>query len=110
MITSALSQDELLRLPVMVDLATAARAVGLGRTKAYELARREAFPCPVLRIGTSYRVRTVDLLRLVGVERQQADCDELSNLDGQATTPTAEVDRHQSRRAQRQPTPADAAR
>ncbi|TCB90502.1 helix-turn-helix domain-containing protein [Micromonospora zingiberis] len=71
----------------MVDLATAARAVGLGRTKAYELARRKAFPCPVLRIGTSYRVRTADLLRLAGIERPQ-DADGLSDPDGQATTAT----------------------
>ncbi|WP_406068451.1 helix-turn-helix domain-containing protein [Micromonospora sp. NBC_01638] len=55
----------------MVDLATAARALGVGRTKAYELAKSGAFPCPVLRIGTTYRVRTADLLRLVGIERQQ---------------------------------------
>ncbi|MEU8284172.1 helix-turn-helix domain-containing protein [Micromonospora sp. NPDC048905] len=55
----------------MVDLATAARALGVGRTKAYELAKRGAFPCPVLRIGTTYRVRTADLLNLVGIEPQQ---------------------------------------
>ncbi|WP_435819898.1 helix-turn-helix domain-containing protein [Micromonospora tulbaghiae] len=55
----------------MVDLATAARALGVGRTKAYELAKTGAFPCPVLRIGSTYRVRTADLLSLVGIERQQ---------------------------------------
>ncbi|WP_199523986.1 DNA-binding protein [Micromonospora craterilacus] len=87
MITSALSQDQLLQLPAMVDLTTAARAIGLGRTKAYELARRNAFPCPVLRIGTSYRVRTVDLLELVGIERP-LDADGLSDPDGQATRAT----------------------
>ncbi|SCF29659.1 DNA binding domain-containing protein, excisionase family [Micromonospora purpureochromogenes] len=68
---STLNRDELLQLPAMVDLATAARALGVGRTKAYELAKSGAFPCPVLRIGTTYRVRTADLLRLVGIERQQ---------------------------------------
>ena len=69
---STLNRDELLQLPAMVDLATAARALGVGRTKAYELAKSGAFPCPVLRIGTTYRVRTADLLRLVGIERQQS--------------------------------------
>ncbi|PMR58903.1 DNA-binding protein [Verrucosispora sp. ts21] len=73
MIASTLNQDELLQLPAVVDLATAARALGVGRTKAYDLAKSGAFPCPVLRIGTSYRVRTADLLKLIGVERQETD-------------------------------------
>lgn len=73
MTVSTLNRDELLQLPAMIDLATAARALGVGRTKAYELAKSGAFPCPVLRIGTTYRVRTADLLRLVGIERQQRD-------------------------------------
>jgi hypothetical protein len=33
-----------LRATSTVDLMTAARALGLGRTKAYELARRRSFP------------------------------------------------------------------
>jgi hypothetical protein len=40
-----------LRATATVDLMTVARALGLGRTQAYELARREQFPCRVLRIG-----------------------------------------------------------
>ena len=45
---------------------TAARILGIGRTKAYELARRGEFPCPVIRVGDLYRVSTPDLLRLLG--------------------------------------------
>jgi hypothetical protein len=37
---------------------TAARALGLGRTKAYDLARRQQFPCRVIGIGDTYRVPT----------------------------------------------------
>ena len=40
-----------LRTTATVDLMTAARVLGLGRTKAYDLARQQQFPCPVLRIG-----------------------------------------------------------
>ena len=47
-----------LRATATVDLMTAAAALGLGRTKAYELARREQFPCRVIRIGEVYRVPT----------------------------------------------------
>jgi hypothetical protein len=34
-----LTRAELLALPVVVDVPTAARALGLGRSTAYELAR-----------------------------------------------------------------------
>jgi hypothetical protein len=56
-----------LRATPTVDLMTAAAALGLGRTKAYELARRAQFPCRVIRIGEIYRVPTAGLLELLGV-------------------------------------------
>lgn len=63
-----LTRAELLDLPVVVDIPTAARALGLGRSTAYELARRDEFPCPVLRVGGSYRIPTAGLLRVLGIE------------------------------------------
>jgi excisionase family DNA binding protein len=45
---------------------TAAQILGIGRTKAYELARHGEFPCLVIRVGDLYRVSTADLLRLLG--------------------------------------------
>jgi len=63
-----LTRAELLALPVTVDVPTAARALGLGRSTAYELARRDEFPCRVLCIGSSYRVPTADLMRVLGIE------------------------------------------
>jgi hypothetical protein len=56
-----------LRAAPTIDLMTAARALGLGRTKAYDLARRQQFPCRVLRIGETYRVPTAGLLELLGL-------------------------------------------
>jgi hypothetical protein len=58
---------DLTDLPSVVDLMTAARALGLGRTKAYELAQHGQFPCRIVRIGDLYKVPTADLLRLLGV-------------------------------------------
>jgi excisionase family DNA binding protein len=66
--SDGLTRAELLALPVTVDVTTAARALGLGRSTAYELARRGEFPCRVLRIGSSYRIPTADLLRVLGIE------------------------------------------
>ena len=59
---------ELLALPLMVDVSTAARALGLSRSTGYELARRGEFPCRVLHVGSSYRVPTVELLRVLGID------------------------------------------
>jgi excisionase family DNA binding protein len=63
-----MTRAELLALPAVVDVSTAARALGLGRSTAYELARRGEFPCRVLRIGSSYRIPTAELLRVLGIE------------------------------------------
>jgi hypothetical protein len=60
-----------LRASATVDLMTAAAALGLGRTKAYELARRDEFPCRVIRIGETYRVPTPGLLELLGVAPEE---------------------------------------
>jgi hypothetical protein len=56
-----------LRTTATVDLMTAAAALGLGRTRAYELARSGQFPCRVIRIGDTYRIPTPGLLELLGV-------------------------------------------
>jgi hypothetical protein len=61
-----------LRATPTVDLMTAATALGLGRTKAYELARRQQFPCRVIRIGETYRVPTAGLLQLLGVAAEES--------------------------------------
>lgn len=53
--------------PVVVDLVTAGRWLGIGRTTAYRLAELDEFPVPVLRVGHSYRVPTVALLTLLGL-------------------------------------------
>lgn len=62
-----MSREELLALPVAVDLDTGNRALGLGRSKGYELAKRGEYPCRVLRLGNAYRVVTADLLSLLGL-------------------------------------------
>ncbi|MEV5828908.1 helix-turn-helix domain-containing protein [Spirillospora sp. NPDC052242] len=61
--------DDLASLPTVVSVTTAARALGLSRGFAYELVRRNEFPCRVIRIGGCYRVPTADLLSVLGAER-----------------------------------------
>lgn len=62
-----MTSEEFAALPTTTTIETAARALGLGRTRAYQLAREDRFPCKVIRIGTTYRVVTADLRRLLTV-------------------------------------------
>lgn len=64
-----LTVDEVQALPVMVDVVTAGRALGIGRTTAYELVRQGRFPCRVVRIGGCYRVPAAELRQLLGLDR-----------------------------------------
>ncbi|KJK58564.1 hypothetical protein UK12_09935 [Saccharothrix sp. ST-888] len=65
-----MTREELLQLPVAIPLDLGNRALGIGRSHGYELARRNEYPCKVLRLGNAYRVVTADLLRVLGVEAQ----------------------------------------
>lgn len=49
-------------LGVVTDLPTAAKVFGLGRALAYQLARDDQFPVPVLRVGNRYRVAVAAIL------------------------------------------------
>ncbi len=65
---NGMTRAQLLALPATVDLITAARALSIGRTLAYQLARAGDFPVPVLRLGTRYRVVTSALLAVLSIE------------------------------------------
>lgn len=70
----AMSRSELLALPAVVDLETAGRALGIGRTKAFELARAGEWPTVLLSLGPqTYRVPTEPLLRLLGVVSDRSE-------------------------------------
>lgn len=62
-----LTVADVLALPPTVDVVTAGRAFGLGRTAAYRLAREGQFPCKVVRAG-GYRVVTADLRRVLALD------------------------------------------
>ncbi|MEU3898816.1 hypothetical protein [Streptomyces sp. NPDC045251] len=62
-----MSTAEILDLPAAVDVLTAGRALNIGRTRSYDLAKRGEFPVPLLRLGAQYRARRADLLDLLGI-------------------------------------------
>lgn len=53
-----LTGEELLGLPAAIDLDTANRALMIGRSTGYALARQGRYPVRVLRLGNAYRVVT----------------------------------------------------
>ena len=61
--------EELRLLPSAVDLETAGRALGIGRSKIYAMAKTGELQqtIRVLKLGHAYRVVTADLYRVLGV-------------------------------------------
>ncbi len=57
--------EDVRRLPLTVDLVTAASILDLGITKSRQLARAGQFPVPVIRHGAHYKVPTASLLRIL---------------------------------------------
>lgn len=76
--------EEAVALPVAFDLDTANRALGIGRTKGFDLAKRGEYPVPVRRDGRTYRVNRADLLRELGIEPNS------DGAGGPAPTPSDE--------------------
>ncbi|MBC9717872.1 hypothetical protein H9Y04_35610 [Streptomyces sp. TRM66268-LWL] len=63
-----MTRDELLALPVTIDVLTAGKAFGLGRNTTYELVKAGEFPVPVHAYSNVKRVITADLWRALGVQ------------------------------------------
>ena len=62
-----MTREELLALPVAVDVVTAGKAFSLGRNKTYDLVNADEFPVPVHDYGGARRVLTADLWKALGV-------------------------------------------
>ena len=62
-----MNRDELNALPAVIDVTTAGKVIGIGRSSAYDLIRRNEFPTPVLHIGKLIKIPTAPLLSLIGV-------------------------------------------
>lgn len=63
----SMTRDEVLALPVTVDLLTTARALGISRNMAYEMAHQGTYPIPLYNVGRRYRAMRADLLAVLGI-------------------------------------------
>lgn len=59
------SLDALRNGPPTVDLPTAAKAIGISRSYAYELVARDEFPARTITVGSKRRVLTASLVALL---------------------------------------------
>jgi hypothetical protein len=62
-----MSLDEVLALPATVNVVTAARALGIGHNKAYDLIKAGQFPVRTLSMGDTVRIPTAALWEALGV-------------------------------------------
>ena len=60
-------------LGTTTDIETAAEVLGIGRTKAYELAKTDQFPVKVLHIGRRYVVPVPGILQVLGADCRASD-------------------------------------
>jgi hypothetical protein len=55
-------------LGLTTDLEIAGEILGIGRTKAYEMAKANAFPVKIIRVGRRYKVSVPALLKLLDAD------------------------------------------
>jgi hypothetical protein len=70
---AGMTPAEVRALPAVVDLVTAGRALGIGRSKSYEMVHAGSWPTRILRLGSSFRVPTADLRALLGIADSTPD-------------------------------------
>lgn len=61
------------RLGMTTDVETAAHVLGIGRTLAYELVKRDQFPVRLLRLGRRVLIPVSDLMAYLGQEPDHED-------------------------------------
>jgi hypothetical protein len=73
-VRKGMTMAEVMTLPAITDLISAGRALGMGRTRSYELARAGSFSCRVERVGRIYQVPTASLLAVLGIPVPCTNC------------------------------------
>lgn len=62
------TEDAIRALGMTTDVEVAGAILGIGRTKAYELAKNGEFPVKIVRVGRRYKVSVPALLKLLDAE------------------------------------------
>jgi hypothetical protein len=83
---------DLADLPPVLDLPTAGRLIGLGRTAAYQAVREGTWPTPVLHVRRKYALPTAPLLELLGLHPDGQPDNEHNRLSTNSTRGIAPVE------------------
>ncbi|SQD93991.1 conserved hypothetical protein [Parafrankia sp. Ea1.12] len=67
------TEEDIDQLGTRTNIVTAGEILGIGRTKSYELAARDEFPVPVLRIKGRYQVPTTPLKHLLRINKENGE-------------------------------------
>ncbi len=59
--------EDVRALGLTTDIETAGLILGIGRSRAYTLAKSGEFPVPLIRVGRSYIVPVPAILHLLGI-------------------------------------------
>jgi hypothetical protein len=76
-VNGRLTFPELFALPTVVDMRTAARAIGISTDTAYKMVHTNRFPCPVLRPGWRYQIPTAALMRALHIDASAVHLDDV---------------------------------
>ena len=78
-----MNRNELDELPPVLDVPTAAKVLGIGRSLAYELVRRGEWPTTVLHVGKLIKIPTEPLVRLLGADEIDLElgCDHTQRIE-----------------------------
>lgn len=88
--TEPLTLAEVLALPALVPLwPTVGRALGIGETTTYQLAKDDELPFEVIRLGRIRKVRTADLAAFLRLDTVVALYRDLGLTPATASAPAA---------------------
>jgi len=66
--STALTADEIRRLPPALTVIQAARLLRIGRSSAYQAVQAGTWPTPIIRVGRSIRIPAAEVLALLGID------------------------------------------
>lgn len=92
--TAALTSEEVLALPALIDVPTVAAALGgIGRATVYREVTAGRFPLAAVRVGSRVLFRRADVVVLLGLDGPQAaprpDGPQLALVAVESATPRA---------------------
>ncbi len=93
--TKVWTAEEVLKLPVKVDVPTAGAIIGnLCKDESYRMVKRGEFPVPVIKVGRKLFVPVAPILQLLGLDTRAAGAPTPAAADEQTARPDERSEAH----------------